>query len=78
MRGVPIRAVQDLLGHTSIVITQRYAHLAPHVAQDAVRILDAPGAAASQRPAPVEPIAQEPAPTSKAPTPAAPAPRRAG
>jgi hypothetical protein len=38
MRGVPIRAVQDLMGHASIVITQRYAHLAPHVSQDAVRL----------------------------------------
>lgn len=43
MRGVAIRAVQELMGHASIVITQRYAHLAPHVSQDAVRLLDAPG-----------------------------------
>jgi integrase len=43
MRGVAIRAVQDLMGHASIVITQRYAHLAPHVVQDAVRLLDGVG-----------------------------------
>jgi hypothetical protein len=42
MRGVPIRAVQDLMGHASIVITQRYAHLMPGVSHEAVRLLDAP------------------------------------
>jgi integrase len=55
MRGVAIRAVQELMGHASIVITQRYAHLAPHVSQNAVRLLDAPSAAPSERPAPTEP-----------------------
>jgi len=47
MRGVPIRAVQEMMGHASIVITQRYAHLAPEVSRDAVQLLDA----ASERPA---------------------------
>jgi integrase len=51
MRGVAIRAVQELMGHASIVITQRYAHLAPHVSQDAVRLLDTPIASTSERPA---------------------------
>lgn len=32
MRGVPLKAIQELLGHASIVTTMRYAHLAPHVA----------------------------------------------
>lgn len=53
MRGVAIRAVQDLMGHASIVITQRYAHLAPHVSQDAVCLLDGPSAGPSA--APIEP-----------------------
>lgn len=42
MRGVPLKAIQELLGHASIVTTMRYAHLAPHVARDAVRLLDRP------------------------------------
>ena len=41
MRGVAIRAVQEMMGHASIVITQRYAHLAPEVSRDAVQLLDA-------------------------------------
>jgi integrase len=40
MRGVTMRVIQELMGHASIVTTQRYAHLAPHVARDAVRLLD--------------------------------------
>jgi integrase len=40
MRGVPLKVIQELLGHSSIVTTMRYAHLAPHVARDAVRVLD--------------------------------------
>ena len=40
MRGVPMKVPQELLGHASIVTTMRYAHLAPHVARDAVRLLD--------------------------------------
>ncbi len=47
MRGVPLKVIQELLGHASIVTTMIYAHLAPHVARDAVRVLDrarSPGA----------------------------------
>jgi len=40
MRGVPMKVIQELLGHASIVTTMRYAHLAPHVAREAVRLLD--------------------------------------
>jgi integrase len=40
MRGVPLKVIQELLGHASIVTTMIYAHLAPHVARDAVRVLD--------------------------------------
>ncbi|HMG55058.1 MAG TPA: hypothetical protein VK601_16290, partial [Kofleriaceae bacterium] len=32
--------IQELLGHSSIATTMIYAHLAPHVARDAVRLLD--------------------------------------
>src|SRR5580704_15601349 len=45
MRGVPLKAVQELLGHASIEMTMRYAHLAPDVSRDAVRLLDAPAPA---------------------------------
>lgn len=38
MRNVSIRAVQELLGHSSIQMTMRYAHLAPDVG---VRAVDA-------------------------------------
>lgn len=40
MLGVSMRAVQELLGHAHIQMTERYAHLAPQVARDAVRLLD--------------------------------------
>jgi integrase len=42
MRGVALKAVQELLGHATILMTQRYAHLAPDVVRDAVRMLDLP------------------------------------
>jgi len=40
MRGAPLKAIQELLGHSTIAMTMRYAHLAPEVARDAVRMLD--------------------------------------
>lgn len=42
MRGVPLKAVQELLGHATIEMTMRYAHLAPAVHREAVAALDAP------------------------------------
>jgi integrase len=42
MRGVPLKAVQELLGHSTIQMTMRYAHLAPEVTRDAVNLLDRP------------------------------------
>ena len=40
MRGAPIKSVQELLGHCSIEMTMRYAHLSPDVRRDAVKLLD--------------------------------------
>lgn len=40
MKGVPLVAVQQLLGHSTIQMTMRYAHLGPEVTRDAVRMLD--------------------------------------
>ena len=39
----PAKAVQELLGHATIEMTMRYAHLSPNVARDAVRALDVGG-----------------------------------
>jgi site-specific recombinase XerD len=36
LAGVPIRVVQELLGHASITMTERYSHLAPNTLQEAV------------------------------------------
>jgi integrase len=59
MRGVPLKVIQELLGHSSIETTMIYAHLMPEVARDAVKKLDllrlpttpsaAPAAATSSR-----------------------------
>ena len=42
MRNVPIKAVQELLGHATIEMTMRYAHLSPDARRDAVGVLDLP------------------------------------
>lgn len=38
--GVPLAEVRDLLGHSTIIMTERYAHLAPARVRDAVSVLD--------------------------------------
>jgi site-specific recombinase XerC len=45
MRGVALKAVQELLGHATIDMTMRYAHLGPDVKRDAVHVLDTPSPA---------------------------------
>lgn len=40
MAGVPLLVVRDLLGHSSIEMTERYAHLAPNQVYDAMRRLE--------------------------------------
>jgi hypothetical protein len=40
MRGVALKAIQELLGHATIDMTMRYAHLSPDVNRDAVELLD--------------------------------------
>jgi Phage integrase family len=42
MRGVPPKAVQELLGHESMEMTMRFAHVAPEVRSHAVDVLDEP------------------------------------
>ena len=39
-RGVSILIIKELMGHSSITVTMRYAHLAPNDARDAVKVLD--------------------------------------
>ncbi|TCT21173.1 tyrosine-type recombinase/integrase [Thiobaca trueperi] len=38
--GVPLTAVRDLLGHTTVKMTERYAHLAPENVRAAVALLE--------------------------------------
>jgi integrase len=40
MRGAPLRYIQELLGHTTIQMTERYAHLMPGATRDVVKLLD--------------------------------------
>jgi len=49
MRGVPLKAVQELQGHATIQMTMRYAHLALQVTRDAVNLLDRPARSAADK-----------------------------
>jgi excisionase family DNA binding protein len=42
MRGATLKVIQELLGHASIMTAMRYAHLAPRISREAVRMLDEP------------------------------------
>jgi site-specific recombinase XerD len=47
MRGAPLKAIQEPLGHTTIEMTMRYAHLSPQVGVDAVALLHSRGTSAA-------------------------------
>ena len=41
MKGVDLNTVRELLGHTDLKMTLRYAHLAPEAEMKAVEMVDA-------------------------------------
>ncbi len=43
MRGVPMRGIQELLGHASITMTMKYSHMSPDARRDYVQLLDKKG-----------------------------------
>ncbi|HEY6290263.1 MAG TPA: tyrosine-type recombinase/integrase [Terriglobia bacterium] len=51
MAGVPLRHVAELMGHSEIQTTMRYAHLAPAHLANAVELLAAPQKADLKQPA---------------------------
>jgi site-specific recombinase XerD len=40
MQGAPMRGVQELVGHQSLAMTQRYSHLTPASLESTIRLLD--------------------------------------
>lgn len=48
MRGRSLKEVQELLGHSDVTMTMRYAHLSPQVKRDAVATLDLPSDSGSE------------------------------
>jgi hypothetical protein len=48
MRGAPLKAVQELLGHSTIEMTMRYAHLSPDARRQTAELLDEPAAPESK------------------------------
>src|SRR5205807_1135571 len=48
MRGAPLHVVQALLGHSSIVMTMRYAHVAPSASRTAIDMLNPKTAIAAE------------------------------
>jgi integrase len=41
-RAVPLKVIQELMGHATIDMTMRYAHLSPDTRREAVSVLDLP------------------------------------
>ena len=46
MRGVPLTVIKELMGHVTIDMTERYAHMSPDTRREAVAVLDRPRAPA--------------------------------
>jgi Phage integrase family len=46
MRGVPLKVIQELIGHATIDMMMRYAHLSPDTRREVVVVLDRPFAPA--------------------------------
>lgn len=46
MRGVPLKAIQELMGHVTIEMAERYALLTPDTRRETVGVLDRPFAPA--------------------------------
>ena len=65
MRGAPLLSVQQLLGHSTIMMTQRYAHLVPEVNRDAVALLDGPPTKLEEPPVREERVAVKKPETSR-------------
>ncbi|WP_052420594.1 hypothetical protein [Hyalangium minutum] len=42
MKGGPLTVVKELMGHATIDMTKRYAHLSPDIRREAVNVLDRP------------------------------------
>ena len=40
MQGAPMRGVQELVGHQSLAMTQRYSHLTPAALDATIKLLD--------------------------------------
>ena len=40
MRGAPVKAIQELMGHADIQTTMRYMHLSPAALGEAINLLE--------------------------------------